>query len=239
MNSLAFNEYRERLPEFTRYGNVVAWGFEPALVFADFEQFRSRLMTVAEILNSAKDYGRLDKMEIGGIKGRAMGQRMEAYFKEYHDEYEKWVTIKFNPLDLDQESNKELFERQFKEYKGFCEIFERKLANIFIKAFQECRNFEEAVQLLQMAGSLLKRPQIFGEIKPHLELIVDLYVKDVEFAEGQFQAKVDAYKKNGVTGGSVYAEGLFPPVSGTLMWVKSLKGHVKDTVKDLDILAFP
>lgn len=206
-------------------------------MFSDFEQFRGRLLTVAEILNSAKDYCRLDKMEIGGIKGRAMGQRMEAYFKEYHAEYETWLTIKFNPLDL--ETNKSLFENQFKEYKAFCETFERKLASIFIKAFAECRNFEEAVKLLEMAGSLLKRPQIFAEIQPQIELIVDLYLKDIEFVDRKFQLGIDAFHAKGLAGIKSCGDGAFPPVSGALMWIKSLKGHISDSIKDLDILDFP
>lgn len=214
----------------------MAWAFEPKVVFADFEQFRKRLLTVAEILHSAKDYCRLDKIEFGGIKGRAMGQRMEVSFKEYHVEYEKWVTIKFNPLDL--ETNPALFECQFKEYQQFCNTFEEKLSTIFIKAFKECRNFEEAVKIIEMAGSLLKRPQVFQEIQPQTEYIVDLYVKDIEFVDRELQRGIDGYNDNGVAGVPHFGSSV-PPVSGNLMWIKSLKGHISDSIKDVDILDFP
>lgn len=233
--SVAFNEYRERLPEFTRYGNVVAWGFIPEVVFADFEQFRGRLMTVAEILNSAKDYGRLDKMEMGGIKGRAMGQRMEQSFKEYHFEYEKWISIKFNPLDLEAQA---AFDGQFREYKLFCDTFERKLATTYIKAFDECRNFEEAIKLIEMTGPLLQRPLIFDEILPQMDSVMDLYVRDIEFAEREFRRGIDGYKEEGLPG-IPFCKASFPAVTGTLMWIKALKGHVSDSIKDLDMLDFP
>lgn len=233
---MAFNEFRERLPEFTRYGNVVAWGFQPEVVFVDFEQFRERLSTVAEILKSAKDYCRLDKMEIGGIKGRAMGQRLEESFKEYHAEYEKWITIKFNPLDL--EINKAVFNTQFKAYQSFCDAFERKLSSIFIKSFEDCRNFDAALKLIEMAGPMMKRVQVFVEIQPQMEFIVDLYLRDVEFVSREYKRGMQGYEDSGLAG-IPYCKASFAPVSGTLMWIKSLKGHIWDPIKDLDVLDFP
>lgn len=234
--SLAFNEYRERLPEFTKYGNVVAWGFQPQVVFADFEQFRQRLSTVTEILTSARDYGRLDKIEMGGIKGRALGQRIEAAFREYHVEYEKWITIKFNPLDL--ETDKALFENQFAEYQLFCDSFERKLANIFIKAFGECRNFEDAIRLIEMTAPFLKRPRITDEFQSQTEFIVDLYLRDIEFVQREFRRGMDGYEERGLRG-IPYSHTSFPPLSGTLMWIRALKGTINDPIRDLDILDFP
>lgn len=215
---------------------MIAWGFEPELVFRDLELFRKRLITITEILQSAKDYGRLDKMEIGGIKGRMMGQRLETYFKEYHVEYEKWLAVKFNPLDL--ETDKTRFESQFAEYQQFCDTFERKLATIFIKAFCECRNFEEAMKLIEMSGALLKRPKIYEEIQPQMEGIIEFYRKDLEFVDKEFESGLKGYRRLGLKGIS-YNKSAFPPVSGTLMWIKSLKGHISDPVKDLDILDFP
>lgn len=234
--SAAFNEFREKLPDFTKYGNVVAWGFQPEEVFADGKQFRSRLQTMTEILTSEKEYGRLEKIEIGGIKGRSLGQRTETYFKEFRAEYEKkWISVKFDPLDLD--TKRSLFDCQFEKYKLFCDTFERKLAAIFSKSFSESRNFEDAIKLIEMTGSLLLRPKIFEEIQPQMELVVDLYLRDIEFVEREFNRGIVAYNDQGLT--TIPYDMSYPPVSGTLMWIKSLQAHVSEPIKDVEIVALP
>lgn len=176
----------------------------------------------------------MDKIEIGGTKGRATGLKIERYFKEFQTEYEeRWAAIKFDPLDLDISPS--LFATQFEKYQAFCDTFERKLAALF--AFSPCRNFEDAIKLIEMAGSLLLRPKIFEEIYAQLELIVDLYRQDVQFVECEFKRGFDAYKDSGLR--NIPHDSSFPPVSGTLMWIKSLRAHVSEPVKDIGILDFP
>lgn len=233
---MAYNEFRERLPEFTKYGNVVAWGFETEVVFLHFHSYRKRLLTIVEILQSARDYCRLEKIEIGGLKGRSLGQRLSSIFKEFLAEYEKWSTIKFNPLD--PEINKSQFEGQFRAYQGFCDIFERKLATTFLQALFECNNFDEAIKLIEMIGQLLKRPLIFNEVKAHSDHLIDLYCWDIDFVGREFQRGLDGYKDAGLAG-VPRDRAAFPPVSGTLMWIKSLQEHISEPIKDLDIIEFP
>lgn len=234
---VAYNEFRERLPEFTKYENmVVAWGFETEVVFLHFERYRTRLFTIVEILQSARDYYRLEKIEIGGLRGRSLGQRLGGIFKEFQAEYEKWSTIKFNPLD--PEINKSQFEGQFREYQSFCDIFERKLATTFLQALFQCNNFDEAIKLIEMIGQLLKRPLIFKELQAQANHLIDLYSWDIDFAAREFQRGVEGYKQAGLAG-IPKDNDAFPPVSGTLMWIRALQGQIAEPIKDVDIIDFP
>lgn len=176
----------------------------------------------------------MDKMEMGGIRGRGLGQKLESYFKEFHVEFENWINIKFNPLDL--ESERALFDAQFQRYQQFCDTFERKLASVFNKAIDECRNFEEAIKLIEMTGPLLFRGRIYVEIEPRFEHILELYERDIEFVSREFGKRVEGEKLKKKS--RTYWESSIPPVSGALMWVKSLKAQLTETTKDLDILGF-
>lgn len=232
---MAFNEFRDRLPDYTKYGNEIAWGFQNEAIFGRFGLFKGRLEKVRAVLQAAKDYYRLEKIEIGGIKGRYLSRKIEGVYKEFVAAYEKWSTIKFNPLDPDL--NSPAFASQLADFEANCGSFERKLATIFAQAFDECKTFDEAVKLIQMTGSLLKRPLISEEIGDKVHSIIELYGKDIDFIEYQFERGIDAYKRSGVMG--VPKDRSFPPVSGCMMWLNSLKLHVSTPIKDIHILDYP
>lgn len=45
------------------------------------------------------DLLRLEKVEIGGVKGKALSTRVMKIFEEFKDEFEKFSNKKYDPLD--------------------------------------------------------------------------------------------------------------------------------------------
>lgn len=45
------------------------------------------------------DLLRLEKVEIGGVKGKALSTRAMKIFEEFKDEFEKFSNKKYDPLD--------------------------------------------------------------------------------------------------------------------------------------------
>ena len=54
-----------------------------------------------ELFHSSIDFLRLEKVEIGGVKGKAFSARVFKIFEEYKDEFEKFSNKKYEPLDPD------------------------------------------------------------------------------------------------------------------------------------------
>ena len=54
-----------------------------------------------ELFHSSIDFLRLEKVEIGGVKGKALSARVFKIFEEYKDEFEKFSNKKYEPLDPD------------------------------------------------------------------------------------------------------------------------------------------
>jgi dynein heavy chain, axonemal len=42
---------------------------------------------------------RLEKVEIGGVKGKALSSRVQKIFEEFKEEFEKFGNKKYDPLD--------------------------------------------------------------------------------------------------------------------------------------------
>ena len=51
------------------------------------------------------DLLRLEKVEIGGVKGKALSSRVVKIFDEFKDEFEKFSNKKYDPLDPKSEVN--------------------------------------------------------------------------------------------------------------------------------------
>ena len=53
------------------------------------------------MFQSAIDFLRLEKVEIGGVKGKALSGRVLQIFEEFKTEFEKFSNKKYEPLDPD------------------------------------------------------------------------------------------------------------------------------------------
>ena len=48
---------------------------------------------------------RLEKVEIGGVKGKALSARVVKIFEEFKEEFEKFSNKKYDPLDTKSDVN--------------------------------------------------------------------------------------------------------------------------------------
>ena len=59
------------------------WEFQDSLVFERFDSFVGRLNTVKEFFKTAQQFLKLEKVEIGGIRGRALSGRVSGVHEEF------------------------------------------------------------------------------------------------------------------------------------------------------------
>lgn len=52
-----------------------------------------------DLFKTAQDFLRLEKVEIGGVKGKALSARVVKIFEEFKEEFEKFNNKKYDPLD--------------------------------------------------------------------------------------------------------------------------------------------
>ena len=71
----------ERDPEKEKKPKL--WEFQDSLVFERFDSFVGRLNTVREFFKTAQQFLKLEKVEIGGIRGRALSGRVAGVHEEF------------------------------------------------------------------------------------------------------------------------------------------------------------
>lgn len=87
----------------------------------------------------------MDRIEIGGVKGRNLSRRISDTLVDYQKLYGQWSSIDFDPLDADGTIMK--FDKIRNEYQEKADGIERALAQNFVEAFNDCHTTEQCIQV--------------------------------------------------------------------------------------------
>lgn len=221
-----FKDYRDRLPEFKQRfcptKNPILWTFKPVDCFERFNAYLDRLYTVRDIFETANEFYKLEKLELGGLKGRNLSRSVAEVFNDFKNLYLKWSQIQFDPLDPSPQAKS--FDNERKKFKCETDVLERKLSAVLSQAFDECYTMESIIKLIEVCGSLLQRQIIFNEIRDKLESMIGIYNNDLDQVKSIYDDGLEKFTKDGVKGLEV--DKSFPPVAGSLTWIKKMKTRI-------------
>lgn len=164
------NTHKGQLDHYKIKSNqpLLKWSFDSDTVFERLNLYLKRLHDVNEIIVAANDFLKLEKIEIGGIKGRHLGERIRSILCEFHSLY---TTCMANHCNLLEPSNKQ-FQMLRRNFKTKIAVLERKLSQILMETFVNCNSTESSIKVIEMFGRLLQRPIIEDQISCHIEAII-------------------------------------------------------------------
>ena len=84
------------------------------------------------------EFLKLEKVEIGGLKGRLLGTKVSGVLSQFHETFAVFGGISYDPLDPDDEN----FVKDCTLFMEKVEDMDRKLAAIFCQAFDDCYNLD-------------------------------------------------------------------------------------------------
>ncbi|UYV64721.1 DNAH9 [Cordylochernes scorpioides] len=122
-----YQEYRTNLPQILPSQNLHTWEFPDRRVFERFNRFLSRLLLIEsaeldnrqhidavsslsipttqlcgqEFFETADEFLKLEKLELGGIKGRSLGTQVTNIYDEFCEKYASFSLCTYDPLDPD------------------------------------------------------------------------------------------------------------------------------------------
>nr|CAH7754609.1 unnamed protein product [Callosobruchus chinensis] len=202
---------------------VKPWAFHRRNVFQRLIDFVERLRVIRNILGTHLEFMKLEKVEIGGIKGRQLSQKCELIFEEFNKLYNVFNNIQYDVLDLTDTS----IVKDYDAFNEKCVDLDRRLAAIFAQAFDDCYNLESIFKLINVIGNLINRPAINSEVTVKFPIIIDFFNNELDTVKKLY----DEGKKYGVPLHKNY-----PPVSGTLLWIQTMKNRIGLPLEDFKIL---
>uniref|UniRef100_A0A8D0EXS5 Dynein axonemal heavy chain 17 n=1 Tax=Strix occidentalis caurina TaxID=311401 RepID=A0A8D0EXS5_STROC len=186
------------------------WEIPPSLVFRRMGSFLHRLRTIEELYNTAAEFLKLGKVELGGVRGNILRSQV---FQIYEEEAQRLRPLK-SFCSYWQQLNKD-----FAEFQKKIQDVDKRLATIFCQGFDDCNCL-----LVHMFTSLLERPLIKAEVSPCYSALLGMFKAELENVKVLYDARS--------WGGPTIHKNM-PPVAGQLQWALELQQRLEGTHRDL------
>jgi dynein heavy chain len=173
-----------------------------------------------DLFRIAIDFLRLEKVEIAGVKGKALSARVFKIFEEFKDEFEKFSNKKYDPLDPKCDE----FDSDFVEFERFILDLDRRLSSIIGAAFDDCSNLAAIFKLMTILGNILDRPAIKQDFEPRFAQIVNMLEQDMDETKRIYDVQVNLKREHEKHELAVHRN--MPEVSGGLKWCAELRERI-------------
>ncbi|XP_075210990.1 dynein heavy chain at 93AB [Lycorma delicatula] len=226
-----FDEYKDNLAPFFKDRPPTMWTFHPNIVFGRFQLFLDRLHTIQWFFDTVLEFIKLERVEIGGLKGRALSSRIINVSREFNDHFTVFSSKTYDVLDPEDVS----FIEDYKIFQANIQDLDRRLASILCQAFDDCSNLESVFKLIEIVGSVLERPLIKEEFTGKYQLIVAMLEKEIKTAEEVFLEQMEVFR----TTERMPVDRFVPPVAGALRWTEKLRQRIVAPVRSFKALDHP
>ncbi|XP_076261923.1 dynein heavy chain at 93AB isoform X2 [Rhynchophorus ferrugineus] len=226
-----FKIYKLNLTRFFKDREATLWNFDTNLVFERFLAFLERLQTIQWFFNTVLEFSKLEKVEIGGIKGKILSSRVTTIFGEFQQCYSIFSGKSYDVLDPDDLS----FLEDFQIFKQRIFEMDMKLAAILCQAFEDCSNLDGVFKLISISGCLLERPIIKEEFTKKYVQISEMLEFEAKMIEVAFEEQTNHKKKFG----TFIVDKYVPPVTGTLRWTWNLESRIASVKKKFQTIHQP
>lgn len=166
--------------------SIPKWNFRPNEIFERVNLYLVRLHEVNEIIMAANDFCKLEKIQLGGIRGSHLSQRLQNVHSEFQALYNTFIIGKSNCL----EPSNEQFKCLKRNFLAKITIMERKLSHIFIESLENCNGLESYIKFIEMVGPILQRPMVNCQLSE----VVKSFQSEIDAVESLVMEKTEKPK---------------------------------------------
>uniref|UniRef100_H3ASB2 Dynein, axonemal, heavy polypeptide 9 like n=1 Tax=Latimeria chalumnae TaxID=7897 RepID=H3ASB2_LATCH len=210
-----FFQYQEKIALHHKEGkDVKLWDFPSKIVFARFDKILDRLLKIEEMFVSAIDFLKLERIEIGGSRGKILSEMVYTMNEEFHDSWRVLHENKYDPLDYTCQE----FLSDYTRYMEQIDDFDQRLGTLLNLALQQSRGLESAFKLLQIIGVLLDRPAINTLFSPNYSVLLSMFEAEIDCCKQIFDGQKEKLKS-----GCNTLHKNMPVTAGNLKWSQELR----------------
>ncbi|XP_072275197.1 dynein axonemal heavy chain 11-like [Pyxicephalus adspersus] len=193
---------------------IQIWDFPSSLVFFRFDSVLERLLFIEELFTAAIDFLKLEKIEIGGFRGKILSEEIHIMSEESNEIWRMLQEGKYDPLDYTDAA----FLSDYTKYRQQINGFDHHLGQILNLAFDESNGLESAFKGLQIFGTLLDRPVINTLFCPNYVKLITMFEMEINSCKKIYLSQKEA----AIQGNSMLHKNM-PVVAGNLKWSQELR----------------
>ncbi|KAL4450636.1 hypothetical protein ABPG77_000992 [Micractinium sp. CCAP 211/92] len=188
------------------------WRMQNGALFARLDAFLARCQDVLEFCNTGQEFDRLERVDIGGGRGRLLTNNVRSIHSEFQRAVKRFHQVEYDVLDIDEPR----FTEDYAQFQRIIQDLERRLASVIIQGFDECTNVGATFKLLESFDDLVERDAINADMeRKHAELVRNFLFELQEVADSfNAQKAYPVVPKNAA------------PHSGALAWVRGLRERI-------------
>ncbi|XP_077022232.1 dynein axonemal heavy chain 17 isoform X3 [Tamandua tetradactyla] len=216
---------------FKKDKEPVLWEFPSSLAFSRMNSFFHRIQTIEDLYKTAIEFLKLEKIEIGGVRGNIFGNMVTQIYDEVFELVKVFADCKYDPLDPGDSG----FDDDYADFETKIQDLDRRLATIFCQAFDDCTSIESCSKLLHMCGGLLERPLILTEVAPRYSVMLEMFDTELDNTKVLYDTQMAASADGNIP--PIHKN--MPPVAGQLKWSLELQERLEAPRKDLKHIEHP
>ncbi|GAB1599188.1 dynein beta chain, ciliary [Argonauta hians] len=218
-----YEEYKSKLEEyFEDETKVKLWQYSPALVFDRFDKFLQRIQVVKKLMETSIEFMKLEKVELGGIKGKILSKQVIQISDEFKEQYKVFQDKTYDTLD----SNNQEFLEDYEKFQNRINDLDRRLGTIICQGFDDCSGLQSCFKLIDMMGSLLERPLIKKDFNGKYLKIVEMLNEELNQVKEMYNEQMNQLKEKGY----ITVHKFMPKVSGSLKWAQELQQRITSSI---------
>ncbi|KAK5608169.1 hypothetical protein CRENBAI_003200 [Crenichthys baileyi] len=213
-----FHTYHQQIPTYYRHEkNIKLWDFPATLVFKRSDCIMERLLMIEDIFATALDFLKLEKVELGGSRGKILSEMVFSMSEEFHDHWRTLRESKYDPFDYTNDE----FVRHHRRFVEQNKDFDQRLGTVLNLAFHHSKNLNSAFKLLKIFGSLLERPRIQELFSPNYNVLLAMFNQEIDHC----QVILDQHREMLQSGCTVLGKNM-PSVAGNLKLSQELRSRI-------------
>eukprot|EP00879_Flechtneria_rotunda_P005416 GHRR01005708.1.p1 GENE.GHRR01005708.1~~GHRR01005708.1.p1 ORF type:complete len:1495 (+),score=578.36 GHRR01005708.1:300-4784(+) len=198
------------------------WRFQNSIIFGRLDTFLERCNDMLELQSTCLQFGRLERVEIGGTKGKALTGAIKQVHADFGAAHDKFQQVLYDVMDTDAPG----FQADFTVFRDVIRELEHRLGALIMQAFDDCTTLNSTFKLLESFEGLLERDAIAAELaKKHRDMVATFGAEVKEVHELFLSHKAwPVLSKNS------------PPHSGAVSWVRGLMERLQEPMGKLQSL---
>ncbi|XP_011494831.1 PREDICTED: dynein beta chain, ciliary-like [Ceratosolen solmsi marchali] len=219
-----FNIFRGKVVSYFRNTrDPLGWNFHEKLIFERLFKFSERLKQLKIIFEIAREYFKLEKIEIAGLKGRKLGPMVLEIYESFIKFYSNFSNVNYDML-LPEDSK---FDNDLQTFFAQIEEFDRRLGTIFYQAFSECHTLESMNKFILNIGTIVNKPIIFQQLWPYYETILIKLHEEIDTVKVIFDKNVILFQNNDY----IDIDENFSPIASKFCFLRKLKIRIGNAIE--------
>jgi dynein heavy chain len=165
-------------------------------------------------------FSSLDKIEIGGTKGKILSKSVVQIHKEFTDAVTQFSKINYDIMNIACSK----FDQDFYNFRSRVKELERRLGSILTQGFDDADTIFGRFKLLDSFEGLLNRPIIQDELEKKHSILLESYKLDLKAVQAIFIETKPSVDRNDDTAPIPLN---YPPIAGAIVWSRGLLERIE------------